>query len=931
MKRQFPLEGIGNPCSAGMVFLAAAALWGIPLPEHPRPDFQRPAWVNLNGAWEFRPDPGDAGLRERWFEGGTPFDGRIQVPYPWGSGLSGTANEADIAWYARSVTLPESWKEGRVFLVIGASDWLTSVWLDGRKLGEHRGGYTPFEFEIPRSGASGERKLVLRVDDTPHPFKLEGKQGYGPARGIWQTPYLELRGGNPVMQMHFLPDIDRDRVRVSVRLKEPADRNTAFILRVSGPGNQELTVRREIRRRRSGCSFDVQIPHPRLWTLEDPFLYQATAVLESGMRPDTVSSYFGMRKISVVKMPGTDFPYLALNNAPLYIQATLDQAYHPEGFYAFPDDAFMRDEILRSKRIGLNAMRIHVKIENPRKLYWADRLGMLIMADVPNSWGQPDGEMRREFEHAMRGMIARDFNHPSIFSWVLFNETWGLFSGDAGYTAGTQAWVASMTDTARCLDPTRLVEDNSPCNGDHVNTDINSWHAYLPGYRWASFLDDITAKTFPGSAWNFIGGRKQGRQPLLNSECGNVWGYEGSTGDVDWSWDYHEMINAFRARPEICGWLYTEHHDVINEWNGYYRYDRSDKETGLGGLLPGMTLNDLHSPFYIAVQGGLCRNVEPGSSIRLPLLASFMTGACPGGGLTLKISMTWMDDLGNEEPCFETSRPVPFTPWMNGDLEPVEVGIPEKKGVGILSLVLENAAGRVLGRNFSVFVAAGVPAPRDEMRDAGGRPMRIIRFAPGSFSEAGWSLKQWNVLGGLKVNGAGSGFFEYRIPRPDGLDDDAVEGAVFCVELSAKAFLAKDRDKKASMDGDYMRGGGANDPGLNRNAYPMTDSKRFPSRVRVMAAGTCAGVFDLPDDPADHRGILSWASQPRDGYLYEAGSYGWLVKAGIPVEVLREAFRSGDLRIRLEVDDALPGGLAVYGEGFGRYPVDPSLVLLLRK
>ncbi len=125
------------------------------------------------------------------------------------------------------------------------------------------------------------------------------------------------------------------------------------------------------------------------------------------------------------------------------------------------------------------------------------------------------------------------------------------------------------------------MEDNSPCQEDHVVTDLNTWHAYLPGYAWKEHLDQVVAKTYSGSPWNFTVGYSQGSQPNLNSECGNVWGYTGSTGDVDWSWDYHLMINEFRRHPQIGGWLYTEHHDVINEWNGYYRYDRSEKETGL--------------------------------------------------------------------------------------------------------------------------------------------------------------------------------------------------------------------------------------------------------------------------------------------------------------------------------------------------------------
>ena len=134
-----------------------------------------------------------------------------------------------------------------------------------------------------------------------------------------------------------------------------------------------------------------------------------------------------------------------------------------------------------------------------------------------------------------------------------------------------------MYRQAKELDKTRLVEDNSPCNYDHVVTDINTWHAYLPGYAWKDFLDNATNQTFFGSQWNYTKGNTQTNVPMFNSECGNVWGYQGSTGDVDWSWDYHIMMNEFRRHPKVAGWLYTEHHDVINEWNGYWKYDRSMK------------------------------------------------------------------------------------------------------------------------------------------------------------------------------------------------------------------------------------------------------------------------------------------------------------------------------------------------------------------
>ena len=165
----------------------------IPLPEHPRPDFQRAEWLNLNGRWRFAFDPRDEGERLGWSRGALPGDREILVPFSWGAPLSGVPDSTNIGWYARQITVPDSWRGRRVFLVVGACDWRTSIWLDGTKLGEHQGGYTPFSFELPSRARDEPHWLVLRVDDTPHPFKLEGKQGYGPARGIWQTVYLEAR------------------------------------------------------------------------------------------------------------------------------------------------------------------------------------------------------------------------------------------------------------------------------------------------------------------------------------------------------------------------------------------------------------------------------------------------------------------------------------------------------------------------------------------------------------------------------------------------------------------------------------------------------------------------------------------------------------------------------------------------------------------
>ncbi|HLQ23651.1 MAG TPA: hypothetical protein VK132_10615, partial [Gemmatimonadales bacterium] len=218
--------------------LAATVLLGggaraqdIPLPEHPRPDFERPAWVNLNGRWQFRFDPGDEGLFQKWQDGEAAFPLAITVPFPWGSALSGVPDRAQIGWYARTIEIPAGWKGQRVFLVIGAADWHTTAWLDGRKLGEHQGGYTPFEFELtPHLRPGAPQRLTLRVDDVDRAFKLEGKQGYGNARGIWQTPYLEARGASALAALHLSPDIDAGKVTVEADLLEVAPQDLTLRL-----------------------------------------------------------------------------------------------------------------------------------------------------------------------------------------------------------------------------------------------------------------------------------------------------------------------------------------------------------------------------------------------------------------------------------------------------------------------------------------------------------------------------------------------------------------------------------------------------------------------------------------------------------------------------------------------------------------------------
>jgi hypothetical protein len=891
----------------------------MPLPEHPRPDFERANWMNLNGYWEFQFDSTNVGEDEKWQKGEKTFSQRILVPFPWGSPLSEVEDDGDIAWYKRSIKIPNEWDGKRIFMVVGASDWLTKGWIDGNDLGSYQGGYTPFEFELTEHAQFGKpQEIMLRVDDSPHDFKLFGKQGYGKAKGIWQTVYLEARPKRYIKNFRFTPDIDREVLHVHVVLDQISANDAAIKMNFVDENLSYTIGEALVKKGEQEISFTVDLAEPKLWSLENPYLYYVDLVLENE-QPDMVSSYFGMRKISVEKLPGTDYSYVALNNKPIYLQTTLDQAYHPDGYYTFPSDQFVRDEIWRSKQIGLNGQRVHIKVPIPRKLYWADRLGLLIMADVPNSWGEPDADMRRETEVAMNGMITRDYNHPSIFSWVLFNETWGLFSneedGKRSYKKETQQWVSSMYHLAKGMDSTRLIEDNSPCNYDHVVTDINTWHAYLPGYEWKSFLDNVTNQTYVGSGWNFTEGNRQGDVPMFNSECGNVWGYYGSTGDVDWSWDYHMMINEFRRHPKVAGWLYTEHHDVINEWNGYWKYDRSMKFTGLNDIVEGMSINDLHSAIYLAPDIALCTDVQEGATVQIPVRLSVMTDLVPDEAVDLHLKLYGWNTLGEQMEVSSETKKVDLQPWEQRDLSDLAVKMPSWPGLLVYSLQLRDVEGKVLHSNFVAFNVLG-----------SAQPDHLLHFPPDAFSAANWSLKQWTILDGKKVNGTGHGFFEYVLPLSTELNLDAYTQATLLAELSSKPLNWKDKDQPGQQDTDYMRGKGLHDPSGNPNSYPMTDEYTNPSIVSIWVNGQMVAETDLDDDPADHRGILSWNAQLKDRRLREAGTYGYLVKATVEKALIENAVHEGRFVIRFQVDESSSGGLAVYGRDFGRYPLDPTLV-----
>ena len=505
----------------------------------PQPETERKEWLNLNGLWDFS-------LNEK------TYAGRIVVPYPWGSILSGVKEETDGTGYYRKVVC---WNpEGeRIWLVLGAVDYTCEVRINGTVVGTHKGGYDRFEFDVTDCwNRDAENVIEVDATDLSENSQTYGKQGYGNARGIWQTPWLESRPAAYIDRFFVKTKLDG-----TVTYEIAATNADGMTVAADFAGvHAEATVA-------DGRAVVVlNVEDPKWWTPEEPNLYEGTLTLGA----DVVYTYFGIREIGTGKFGANNRNYITLNGKPYYINGVLDQSFNPKGFFTLPSDDDCREEILRLKRIGVNMARIHIKAEEPLKLYWADKLGMLIMEDIPCFWGEPTPETQIQYEIEMEQEILRDRNHPSIFYWVIFNETWGLFhfSTDSEgneiktYKPETAEWVVRCCEKARALDDTRLIEDNSVCNRDHTITDVNTWHFYSNGYgRVKKVVDTFCDGAYPGSQENYKEGYTMADVPCMNSECGNVWGITGNAGESDISWQYKYMMNEFRLHDKLCGFVFT--------------------------------------------------------------------------------------------------------------------------------------------------------------------------------------------------------------------------------------------------------------------------------------------------------------------------------------------------------------------------------------
>lgn len=571
-----------------LTFGSSAKAADVPRSEYPRPQFERKAWVNLNGTWTFDYDFGMSGL-DRRFNESKGFDRKITVPFCPESKLSGvgTTDFINCLWYHRTLSIPADWKGQKVILHFGAVDYETSIWLNGRQIFDHFGGSSSFEVDItPYVTPGQDAQLVLRVkDDLRSGMQTGGKQctnfysagcSYTRVTGIWQTVWMEAVHPQGLKRITTVPDLDQSQFVVCPEFYALTAGNTLTVQVLDG---QKIVSQKTVPAQ-DGISIVLPVRKPKLWTPETPNLYDMLLVVKdkNGNVLDEVSSYTGMRKVHCAD------GYFYLNNKPYFQRLVLDQGYYPDGIWTAPSDDALRQDIEMGKAVGFNGARLHQKVFEERYYYWADKLGYITWGEEA-SWGvninnqTATGNFLREWQE----IVARDRNHPSLVTWTPLNETWGANSWT--YVR----FVQNLYDMTKAMDPTRPINDAS---GDgHVKTDLWTVHDYSRDYD--KLVANHTFKDDNTPVYRNMGNSKiladYAGQPYMVDEFGglgwipkderaNSWGYGAQIETEDEFFKILETeIDAIKACPKIVGFCYTQLTDVEQEKNGVYYYDRRPK------------------------------------------------------------------------------------------------------------------------------------------------------------------------------------------------------------------------------------------------------------------------------------------------------------------------------------------------------------------
>lgn len=605
-------------------------------PDYPRPQMVRRDWLNLNGEWDYALLPTAGNVP-------TNFQGKILVPFAVDSLLSGVEQrleETNTLWYRRQVAVPAAWQGRRVRLHFGAVDWQARLLVNGQLVGQHRGGYDRFSFDITDLLQwQGGDEIVVAVTDPTEGDQPRGKQSrkqegifYTPNSGIWQTVWLEPVPEVSIDKLKLAPDIDVKALRFWAGVNSLADNlwidavatvAGQEVARVAGPANSEILL---------GLS------EMHLWSPDDPFLYDLTVTLRDRDKViDSVTSYFGMRKIALRK-DESGITRIALNNQFTFQVGTLDQGYWPDGIYTAPTDEALRSDIEFLKKSGFNLTRKHVKIEPERWYYWCDKLGLLVWQDMP-SGNNATVDGRRNFETELLRMVEDLENHPAIVMWVLFNEGWGQYDTER------------LTQLLKTIDPTRLVNNASGWTDMRVG-DVVDIHSYPgpdcpdPEARRAAVLGEFggLGLAVDGHSWS--------------SRC---WGYLMLPDAQELGTRYTRLFKQVWALHHFRGLsaaIYTQTSDVETECNGLLTYDREVAK------------------FDPAVLLAANRGDFPGPPMKI-ILADAMVGRTMWRYTTEKPPEDWVKPAFDASSWSEglggfgsegTTGSYPNTPWKTSDI-----------------------------------------------------------------------------------------------------------------------------------------------------------------------------------------------------------------------------------------------------------------------
>lgn len=576
--------------------------------EYPRPQFVRDKWMNLNGEWEFAFDDENIGLIERWYESSKTLPERINVPFVYQTKLSGinTQENHEIVWYKKRFVIPANFDKKGIKLNFGAVDFEATVFLNGQIVGRHTGGHTSFSLDISHFVQidAEEQVLTVRVFDPRFDERIpRGKQTwnetphsiwYTNTTGIWQTVWLENMDTSFIEYVQYTTNIDEGSVKMTVDLAGRQENqwieyeimlkdNIVAVGKWQATSNyNEVTIQLSQQKVFRTAFHDSGW----YWSPENPNLFDVSLILRNEFGVvDKVESYFGMRKIH------TEKGMVYLNNKPYYQRLVLDQGYWPESLMTAPNDnAFMKD-IELAKQMGFNGCRKHQKVEDPRFLYWADKLGFLVWGESPSAH-YFSKESVDFVTNEWKEIIRRDYNHPSIITWVPFNESWGI--GEVGRNKQQQHYTQALYHLLHALDTTRPVISND--GWELTKTDITAVHNYQHGQKnetkkFEQFKLAIHTKAAILASQSadraiYADGFNNEGEPILLTEFGGIgykvgeqsgWGYTTVTDEAEFLSEYERIVKEVFNSEVLFGFCYTQLYDVEQEINGLLAYDREPK------------------------------------------------------------------------------------------------------------------------------------------------------------------------------------------------------------------------------------------------------------------------------------------------------------------------------------------------------------------